>query len=117
MYTDFRSMLLESSIEKILKTEFKNIPFKMEENDDFIDLVIFVIPYKERRKGKGTEFMKRIIELGEQEGKDIRLTPDDGYLTDDEDMSLSDLKSFYKKLGFKEKKSGKFDYIYEVKEL
>ncbi len=109
----FKEALLESSVEQILRTEF-DLPFKMKETKTEIQLIVFVVPFKQRQKGKATEFVKRVIELGEMYNKNIVLTADDGYLDpDDGDMNLEELRKWYKKLGFVTQKK-KFDHIYKV---
>jgi len=69
-----------------------------------------VVPYKERRQGKATEFIKRVQELAKQYQKSITLVADDGYLTSKGDMSLKQLKTWYTKLGFKNTKGDEFTY-------
>jgi archaellum biogenesis ATPase FlaH len=112
MYLSFHQALLESTVEQIIKTEFPGVPCKIKETKTEIQLIIFVIPFKERRKGKATEFINRLQELAEIENKNIVLTADDGYLTDEQDMNLEQLRAWYKKLGFK-RQTGKFDHIYK----
>ena len=112
MYLSFKDALLETSVEAILQREFK-LPFKLNETKTQIELIIFVVPYKERKSGKATEFVNRVIELGKMANKDIVLTATDGYLNSEGDMNLKQLKSWYKKLGF-ERQTGKFDHIYKV---
>jgi len=112
MYLSFKDALLETSVEAILRREFK-LPFKLKETKNQIELIIFVVPYKERKSGKATEFVNRIIELGKMANKDIVLNADDGYLDSDGDMTLEQLRNWYKKLGF-ERQTGKFDHIYRV---
>ncbi len=108
MYNSFRSLMLEASVEDILRTEFPEIRFNMskrkhqKDEKSWIELMIVVVQYKERNKGKGSEFMKRLIELAEQEKIDVFLTPDDSY-SEKEDLSKSQLIKWYKKLGFEKK--------------
>ena len=91
-----------AGIESTLKREFKEVPFKMIEKDDYIELIIFVVKFKERNKGIGTSFMKRLIELANLYQKDIYLTPDDSY-GEETDMNKSQLTKWYNKLGFTKK--------------
>ncbi len=112
MYYSFKDALLESSVDTILKREFPRVPFKIKETKTQINLIVYVVPYKKRGQGKGTEFINRIIELGEQLQKDVILTASDGYLDSEGDMSLKQLKDWYKKLGFKNTKDNNF--VYEV---
>ena len=115
MYMSFKEVLLESSVEQILKNEF-DLPFKIKETKTEIQLIIFVVPFKQRQKGKATEFINRVIELGKMYNKNIVLTASDGYLDpEDGDMNLKDLKNWYKKLGFvKNKDNSKFSHIYRI---
>ncbi len=110
----FKDALLETSVEAILKREFK-LPFKLNETSTEIQLIIFVVPYKERKNGKATEFVNRIIELGEMRNKNVVLTIFDGYLDSKGDMTLEQLTKWYKKLGFvKNKNNAEFSHVYKV---
>ena len=95
-----------TSIDRILKAEFK-IPFKLTENDEFLVLMIVVVPWKKRNEGIGNKFMKRLIQLAKEQNKDIFLTPDDSY-AEKEDMSKAKLIKWYTKLGFKKKERSDF---------
>ena len=113
MYTSFKDALLEASTEAILRREFPGIPLQLKETQKEIQLIIFVVPFKQRRQGKATEFINRIKELAKMVDKNIVLNADDGYLDpDDGDMNLDQLRKFYKKMGF-ERQTGKFDHIYK----
>jgi GNAT superfamily N-acetyltransferase len=85
-----------------LKREFPNVRFVIDETDDYIDLRIFVVVYKDRHKGIGTKFINRLKELADESNKTIYLTPDDSYAEDGE-MTKKDLERWYKKLGFVDK--------------
>ena len=94
------------SINAILKREF-NIPFKLTEHEDYVVLMIVVVPYKERNKGIGNKFMKRLIELSIEQNKDIFITPSGEY-SEPEDMKKGALIKWYKGLGFVNKKKSDF---------
>ena len=94
------------SINSILKKEF-SIPFKLIENEEFLELMIVVVPWKQRGTGIGKKFMKRLIELAEEQNKDIFLSPDDSY-SEPEDMNKGELSKWYTKLGFKKKEKSDF---------
>jgi hypothetical protein len=112
MYLNFKHALLESTTEDIMKREFPNIPCKIKDTPKEIQLIIFVVPFRERQKGKGTEFINRLKEIADLENRNIVLNADDGYLDpDDGDMNLTQLRNWYKKLGFR-RQSGKFDHVY-----
>ncbi|MCK5537862.1 MAG: GNAT family N-acetyltransferase, partial [Bacteroidales bacterium] len=96
-----------TSINSILKSEFKEVPFKLTENSEFLVLMIFVVKFKKRNMGIGTKFMKRLIELAKANGKDIFLTADSSY-AENTDMNKSLLTKWYKKLGFINKKNSDF---------
>ncbi len=112
MYLSFTDALLEADVQSILKREFPKIPFQIKETKSQIKVIIYVVPFKQRGQGKATLFMKRIIELGKMYQKDVTLTASDGYLDSEGDMSLKQLKDWYKKLGFKNTKGNNF--VYEV---
>ncbi len=109
MYLSFADMLLESSIKAILKREFPDIRFVMSEypKEKYAVLQVVLVQYDQRKQGKATEFMKRLIELADQYEMDIFLTPDDGY-SGKGDMNKSQLTKWYKKLGFKKKDKSDF---------
>ena len=108
MYQSFKKIMLESSIEDILRTEFPEIRFNMsnrkhqKHEKSWVELMIVVVQYKNRNKKHGTDFMKRIIELADQEQVDVFLTPDASY-SEKEDMSKAQLIKWYRKLGFEKK--------------
>jgi len=115
MYLNFHQVLLESTVEDTIRREFPGIPLQIKETKSQIQLIIFVIPFKQRRQGKATEFINRLQELAKQDGKDLVLTADDGYLDpDDGDMNLKQLQDFYKKMGFVKNSGGsEFTLIYK----
>ncbi|MEA2022435.1 MAG: hypothetical protein U9N08_08170 [Candidatus Caldatribacteriota bacterium] len=99
--------MIESSIKNILKREYPEIRFNMSEYDDYVELNILVVQYNQRKTGKATQFLERLIQLAHQEQKDIFLTPDDGYAEED-GMKKPQLIKWYKKLGFKNKQKSDF---------
>lgn len=113
MYRSFKEMLLEANTENILRTEFPDVRFNISKinsqkgENDWIVLSILVVQYKNRNKGYGSEFMKRFVELADQEKFDIFLTPDDSY-AEDEDMNKAQLTKWYKKFGFEKKHKDDF---------
>ncbi len=106
MYLSFKDILMESGVKKTIKREFPEVRFNLEEHDhpdgNFIVLNIVVVKYKERSKGTGTEFMRRLVELADQEQEDIFLSADDSYAEKD-GMNKKMLIKWYKKFGFKDK--------------
>jgi len=118
MFKDaFKNILNESrNITEILHKEFPEVRFKLTEGKsidaesgekDFIYLMIFVVVYKERKKGHGTRFVKRLVELAEVNNVDVFLTPDDSY-AEKGDMKKTKLTKWYKELGFVKKKRDDF---------
>ena len=101
----FRGLLIEGKVQNILSKEFDKTEaiFNIDEKSDKIILNIVVVPYKNRNQKKGTKFMKRLIEVAKEKGKDIYLYASDMYAEPD-DMKVDDLVKWYKKLGFKETK-------------
>ena len=108
MYNNFKSLMLEATIEDTLRTEFPEIRFNtskvksQKDEKDWIELMILVVQHKERREGQGSEFMKRFIELVDIDEVDIFLTPDASY-SGKGDMSKPQLIKWYKSLGFEKK--------------
>lgn len=107
----FKSVIENTSIEYILRKEFPDIVFNANESDTMFELNILIVKYKERHKGKGSKFMKRLLELAREKNKTIALRPDDSYAEKD-DMNTKQLKDWYKKLGFIERKYKNFTMIY-----
>ena len=113
MYMNFKQMLLESTIEQILRKEYPEIRFNMSRTktqsgeNDWVELSIIVVQFDNRNSGHGSEFMKRFIELADQDHVDIFLTPDDSYSQKGE-MNKSQLIKWYKKFGFEKKHKDDF---------
>jgi len=112
----FYGLLIEGKVQNMLVKEFPRTEaiFNIDEKDDKIILNIVVIPYKERRKGKGTKFMKRLQEIAQEKGKDIYLNASDMY-SEEDDMKVKDLIKWYKKLGFRESNKLNNEMVYKVK--
>ncbi|MDX9691950.1 MAG: hypothetical protein RBT45_05780, partial [Acholeplasmataceae bacterium] len=72
----------------------------MYEKDNYIRLDTIKIKKELRNQGIGTQFMKDLIGYADQENKIIGLTPSDAFGA----SSVSRLKDFYKRFGFKENK-------------
>ncbi len=109
----FKTIFIESSINDKLRNEFPDVRFNMSKirtqkgENPWVELMIVVVPYKDRNSGIGNKFMKRLIELSKEAGVDIFLTPDDSY-AEKENMSKSQLIKWYKKLGFEKKRKDDF---------
>jgi GNAT superfamily N-acetyltransferase len=106
--------------ETIVGQLYKEFPksetiFNIDEKKDKLILNIVLVPFKQRNKGKGTKFMKRLIDLAKEKGKDIILYASDAY-AEDTDMKVDDLVKWYKKLGFKPTSNFKLnkEMIYKV---
>jgi GNAT superfamily N-acetyltransferase len=104
MILSFREYLPESEsvrarlLKKYPKTE---VHFLADEDDKNIFLKMILVPYKKRRQGIGTKFMKDLIALAKEKGKTVTLVPSDLY-AEEGDMDINQLKRWYKSLGFKE---------------
>jgi hypothetical protein len=106
--------------ETVKGTLFKEFPktetiFNIDERPDKIILNIVLVPFKKRNKGKGTKFMHRLIEIAEENDKDIYLYASDMY-AEESDMKVEDLVKWYKSLGFKPTKDFKLnkEMVYKV---
>jgi GNAT superfamily N-acetyltransferase len=112
----FNDYLNESLVYKLNK-EFPKpgYIFRIHDRGKDLYLDIILVPYKDRGKGKGTKFLKRLIELAKEEGKDIYLNVSDMYAEDD-NLKGDDLVNFYKKFGFKPTKNFKLnkEMVYKV---
>jgi len=112
----FKDFLTESVTNRLLK-EFdkKDVIFNIHEASDKIVLNIVVVPFKVRKQGKGTKFMKRLIEVAKDKNKDIYLNVSDAY-AEDTDPKVNDLIKWYKKLGFQETENFKInkEMVYRV---
>lgn len=60
------------------------------------ELVITKVEVYEKRKGTGSELVKKVIKIAQEEGKELTLC---AYPQDDS-ISLKDLIKFYENLGF-----------------
>ena len=113
-FTDF---LIEGKVSNILLKEFPRTEtiFNIDEKSDKIILNVVVVPYKVRKQGKGTKFMKRLIEIAREKNKDLYLNVSDMY-ADENDPKKDDLYKWYKKLGFKETNNFKLngEMMYKV---
>ncbi len=113
----FKDFLIEKTVSNILNSEFSKSEtiFNIHETSDKIILNIIVVPAKVRKQGKGTKFMKRLIELAKEKNKDLYLNVSDMY-SDEGDPKANELIKWYKKLGFKETKDFKLtkEMVYNV---
>jgi len=104
MVISFREYLPESEsvraklLKKYPKTE---VHFLADESSDNVHLKMILVPYKKRKKGIGTKFMKDLIQYAKEQNKTVTLVPSDLY-SDEGDMDINQLKKWYKSLGFKE---------------
>jgi len=113
-FTDF---LTEGKISNILLKEFPRTEtiFNIDEKQNKIILNVIVVPYKIRKQGNGTKFMKRLIELAKEKNKDLYLNISEMY-ADEGDPHFNELYNWYKKLGFKETKNFKLnkEMVYKI---
>lgn len=96
----FKSLMEGTSIERELRKEFPHVIFNSNEDESKFELNVIVVPFKERNKGIGTEFMKRFVQLGKKFKKNLHLTPDDTY-SEKGEMNKQQLTKWYESFGFK----------------
>jgi GNAT superfamily N-acetyltransferase len=104
MIISFKEYLPESESvrAKLLKKYPKTqVHFLADETPDNVFLKMVLVPYKKRRKGIGTKFMKDLIKYAKEQNKSITLVPSDLY-SEENDMDVNQLRKWYKSLGFKE---------------
>lgn len=80
-----------------MKIEVENGYIKYSQDDmNENELVIEMVEVLNKRKGTGTELVKKVIDIANKEGKELTLCA----YPQDESISLEDLIEFYEKLGF-----------------
>ena len=113
----FKDFLIEGTVSQILSSEFskQDAIFNIHETHDKIMLNIIVVPFKVRKQGKGTKFMKRLQELAKEKNKDIYLNVSDAY-AEENDPKVNELYKWYKKLGFQPTNNFKLnkEMVYKV---
>ena len=113
----FKDFLIEGKVSQILSSEFskEDAIFNIHETPDKIMLNIIVVPFNARKQGKGTKFMKRLIEVAKEKNKDLYLNVSDAY-AEKNDPKADDLFKWYKKLGFRPTSNFKLnkEMVYEV---
>lgn len=84
-------------IEQELKQKYPDIRFDLIPNEKYkrIYLTGFIVPMLTRNQGIGSKFMEDFINLADQYGYTITLTPDSSY-----GGNANRLKDFYKRFGF-----------------
>ena len=102
MYKSFKDYVLDESVNDILRTEFPDVIFNLEEHKDFYVLNIVVVKHDKKKQGLGSKFLHRLIEIAEHNHKDIFLSPDDSY-AEKGDMNKKQLEKWYKSFGFVKK--------------
>ena len=99
----FESFIAEGYIMQELENEL-GIVLDLWDNGDYLELGKIEVPKSKRGSGVGTEAMQRIVDLADEQGKDIRLTPS----TDFGGTSVARLKKFYGQFGFVKNKDLKY---------
>ena len=74
------------------------------DNGDYLELGKIEVPKSKRGSGVGTNAMERIIQLADEQGKDIRLTPSADFGA----SSVGRLQKFYRQFGFVKNKNLKY---------
>ena len=84
-------------IESKLKEKYSNIRFELYPNEKFkrIYLTGFIVPVALRGTGVGTEFMTDLVNLADEYGYKITLSPSNSY-----GGNVNRLKDFYQRFGF-----------------
>ena len=90
----------------------KDVIFNIDETDKNVHLNVVVVPAKNRKKGLGTKFMKRLQELARENNKTVTLNVSDLY-ADEDDPKADDLERWYSSLGFKMKDKNRKEMIWE----
>ena len=98
-----KTFLNEGYIMQDLEKEL-GITLDLWDNGDYLELGKIEVPKSKRGSGVGTDAMERIIQLADEQGKDIRLTPS----TDFGGTSVARLKKFYGQFGFVKNKDLKY---------
>ncbi|QRG09268.1 hypothetical protein EZH22_14015 [Xanthobacter dioxanivorans] len=90
-----------------LKEQFPSVEFWLGERDGGNVLVLdkIAIPAQQRGAGVGTQFMRRLLEVADQNGQTVALTP-----SGDFGGSKSALERWYRSLGFVPNKGRKADH-------
>lgn len=97
-----RILITESQYMKLMEGNYVNLPVsddvavELWDSGDRLDLESIVIPKESRGQGYGTEIMRMITNLSDQEQKPIYLTPDTSF----GGTSFKRLVNFYKRFGF-----------------
>ena len=105
----FKSILEGTSIQRELKNEFPNVIFNSNEDESKFELNVVLVPFKDRNKGMGTKFMKRLVQLGKKNNKNLYLTPDDAY-SEEGEMNKQQLTDWYESFGFKKHKENGYTH-------
>jgi len=99
---NMKILITETQYKKLTEGNYVNLPVNDDvkidlwDSGDRLDLESIVIPKELRGQGYGTEIMKMITKLSDQEQKPIYLTPDTSF----GGTSFKRLVSFYKRFGF-----------------
>lgn len=93
-----------------LLDKYPDIRFELypTEKTKMVYLTGFIVPPTVRKKGLGTAFMNDLINLADQDGWTITLSPSNSY-----GGTVSRLKEFYKRFGFVENKGQNRDFSHK----
>ena len=100
----FKELMTEGSVKAKLFKKYSNddIIHIIEESPDNVYLKMILVPFKKRRKGIATRFIKDLQSFAKEAGKTVTLVPSDMYAEQGIDMDLNQLRDWYGRLGFKE---------------
>lgn len=87
-----------------LMSEYGLSSIELSKRENYVTLSKIVV--SDKGKGNGTRFMNDLVDLADENGWILALTPDTAYGA----SSISRLKKFYKQFGFKENKGRNTDF-------
>lgn len=93
-----------------LKEKYPDIRFELytKEKDKSVMLTGFIVPYKMRNTGIGTRFMNDLIDIADENGYKIKLSPSSSY-----GGNLNRLYDFYSRFGFVRNKGKNKDFSHK----
>ena len=95
---------------EILKTKYPDIRFELytKDKDKSVLLTGFIVPYKLRNTGIGTNFMNDLVKIADETGYKIKLSPSSSY-----GGNVNRLYDFYSRFGFVRNKGKNRDFSHK----
>jgi GNAT superfamily N-acetyltransferase len=101
------TMPLEPELQTLIKKfEAMGVSISLFQHPEYLKLNSIKVPKERRGEGLGTEFMENLVRIADQYGLAIFLTPS----TDLGASSISRLRSFYSRFGFKRNQGRNKDF-------